>query len=162
MFVRQINKQTTKRRTWERETDNNHCSFISELWLASLLHPCQWDEAHRDHLGQLSSALHPKVSTDFFRFPKAHTVACSTQGCYLHILLHLYPEHMNTCNSPHSALWVGSGEGADQCQKVLILHCPLFSPLTSLWKYTGAVRTTGHIHQLYEGLVLLKSTNFWK
>lgn len=124
MFVRQINKQTTKRRTWERETDNNHCSFISELWLASLLHPCQWDEAHRDHLGQLSSALHPKVSTDFFRFPKAHTVACSTQGCYLHILLHLYPEHMNTFDSPHSALWVGSGEGADQCQKVLILHCP--------------------------------------
>lgn len=163
MFVRQINKQTTKRRTWEGETDNNHSSFISELWLASLLHPCQWDEVHRDHLGQLSLALHPKVSTDFFRFPKAHTVTCSIQGCYLHILLPPLPwahEHLRLPTlCPVGGEWRG---GWPMSKSANLYTVPLFSPFTSLWKYTGVVRTTGHIHQLYEGLVLLKSTNFWK
>lgn len=158
MFVKQINKQTTKGRPWEGETDNTTAPSL----LNCDLHPCQWDEAHRDHLGQLSSALHPKASTDVFRFPKAHTVACSIHGCSLHILLPPLPWAHEHLRLPTLCPVGGERRGGWPTSKSANLYTvPLFSPLTPLWKYTGVVRTTGHIHQLYEGLVLLKS-NFWK
>lgn len=147
MFVKQTNTQTTKRRAWEggRWTATTAPTFL-ELWFASLLHRCQWDETHRDHLGLLSLALHPKVSTDSSGLPGSHRhlqqprlLFTYPSSIFTHVILAGANEHLQLPTLCPSSR--GAERGWPMSKGAKLYNVLLFRPLTSLWKYTGVVRT---------------------